>query len=130
MNDTMGNEGINKLAGVFQGRMKNVSDKPQALDFGMIQEDMSLTTNKFPKSIPQADYMVCRQLTLGLVDDILTETQLDGSHMHPGITGGTHRHDVMIPENMRSIKPGDRVLVAWVGDDACVVDIILPGTAV
>ena len=27
---------------------------------------------------------------------------------------------------MRQIKPGDRVLVCWVGDDACVVDIITP----
>ena len=42
MDDTMGNEGINKLAGVFQGRMKSMSDKPQVLDFGVIQSDMSL----------------------------------------------------------------------------------------
>ena len=95
MDDTMGNEGINKLAGVFQGRMKSMSDKPQVLDFGTIQRDMSLVTNQFPKPIPRTDFMVCRQLTQGI-----------------------------------KLKPGDRVLVAWVGDDACVVDIILPATFV
>ena len=41
-----------------------------------------------------------------------------------------HQHHVLIPEKMRSIKPGDRVLVAWVGDDAVVVDLVLPATAV
>lgn len=62
MEDTMGNEGINKLAGVLQGRMHHVADKPQVLDFGVIQGDMSLLTNKFPQPIPQSDYMVCRQI--------------------------------------------------------------------
>ena len=37
---------------------------------------------------------------------------------------------VLVPEKMRSIKAGDRVLVAWIGDDICIIDIILPGTAV
>ena len=92
MESTMGNEGINKLAAVFQNRMHGMTDKPEVLDFGVIQGDMSLLTNRFPRPIPQTDYMVCRQLTL------------------------------------ISVKPGDRVLVAWVGDDACVVDIVLPAT--
>lgn len=118
MDDTMGNEGINKLAGVIQSRMKSMSDKPQMLDFGVIQSDMSLVTNQFPKPIPQTDYMVCRQLTLGATDSELTKTK------------GSGTKNVLVPEKMRSIKPGDRVLVAWVGDDACVVDIILPATDV
>lgn len=110
----MGNEGINKLAGIMQGRMKEVSDKPQVLDFGVINGDLSLTTNKFPKPIPKSDYMVCRQLTLGHTGDELTKT--------------VSQTKVLIPETMRKLKAGDRVLVAWVGDDACVVDLILPGT--
>ena len=43
-----------------------MSEQPQVLDFGVIQPDMSLLTNKFPVPIPQSDYMVCRQLTGGL----------------------------------------------------------------
>lgn len=160
MDGTMGGEGINRLADVLQGRMSAMGDKPQVLDFGVIQGDMSLLTNRFPRPIPQKDYVVCRQLTLGPTHNILAKTQdigmpHSGSHIHHvgGLVGeatgpapdppipsertaggdssdGEHQHHVLIPEKMRSIKPGDRVLVAWVGDDACVVDLILPGTAV
>ena len=34
---TMGNEGINKLAGILQDRMSCMGEKPQVLDFGVIQ---------------------------------------------------------------------------------------------
>ena len=56
----------------------------------------------------------------------------DGTHGHVNASPGdsAHRHDVLIPEKMRQIKPGDRVLVAWVGNDAVVLDIVLPGTEV
>lgn len=160
MEGTMGNEGVNKLAMVMQGRMKSVTEKPVMLDIGQINGDMSLTTNQFPQTVPQSDYLVCRQLTLGKVGDIFAKTQEigqphAGSHIHkvggtvgeetspapdppdpPQKTAGSdgtdggHQHHVIVPEKMRSIKPGDRVLVAWVGDDACIIDIILPGTAV
>ena len=36
MESTMGNEGINKLAAVFQNRMHGMTDKPEVLDFGVI----------------------------------------------------------------------------------------------
>lgn len=130
MDNTMGNEGINKLARVLQSRMHQMEDKPQVLDFGIIQGDMSLLTNRFPRPIPQKDYVVCRQLTLGPTGSKLTETLTDGKHGGHIGGDGSHHHDIKVPEKMRSIKPGDRVLVAWVGDDACVVDLILPGTAV
>ena len=39
---------------------------------------------------------------------------------------GAHQHHVLIPEKMRRLKPGDRVLVAWVQSEAVVVDIICP----
>jgi len=155
-----GSEGINKLTEVLQGRMHMMSEKPQVLDFGVIQGDMSLLTNKFPRPIPQSDYMVCRQVTLGPANNILAKTQdmgmpHSGSHIHKvgAIAGeptgpapdppipsersaggdssdGEHQHHVLIPEKMRHLEPGDRVLVAWVGDDACVIDLILPATEI
>lgn len=157
---TMGSEGVNKLTEVLQNRMRGMSEQPQVLDFGVIQPDMSLLTNKFPVPIPQSDYMVCRQLTLGPTNDIFAKTQdmglpHSGSHLHkvngpvgeatgpapdppiPSVksagedsSDGLHQHHVLIPEKMRHIEPGDRVLVAWVGDDACVIDLILPATEV
>ncbi|MDR1703939.1 MAG: hypothetical protein LBS19_04550 [Clostridiales bacterium] len=37
-------------------------------------------------------------------------------------------HDTYLPRKMYRIQPGDRVLVAWVGDDAEVIDIIMKAT--
>lgn len=123
MDNSMGNEGSNKLAAVLQDRMRQMSERPQTLDFGVIQGDMSLLLNGFPKPIPQKDYLVCRLLTLGATGEAYCETTSEGHHVH--------NHQGIIPEKMRSIKPGDRVLVAWVGeDDAYVIDIIMPGTAI
>lgn len=117
MAGTMGNEGINKLAGVFQGRMHSMGGKPEPLDFGEIKGDMSLVTNRFPRPVPKSDYVVCRQLTLGAEGEKLAETD--------GVEG--HVHEIGVPGPMRKVRPGDRVLVAWVGDDPCVVDVILSG---
>ncbi|MDR2044147.1 MAG: hypothetical protein LBQ15_07230 [Clostridium sp.] len=151
--DNKSNEGINKLAQTLQGRMKSLDDKPPILDFGVIQDDMSLLTNKFPLPIPQKDYMVCRSVQWGAVGDIFYKTQASGKsnsgehshdgggHTHPdagynthihtkSAEGEQHVHDTLVGEKFRWLQPGDRVLVAWVGDDACVVDLIYPATRI
>ena len=38
---------------------------------------------------------------------------------------GAHQHHVLVPEKMRSLKPGDRVLVAGVQNEAVVIDIVV-----
>lgn len=147
----MRNEGINKLANVFQNRIKNERQaySELSLDFGEIQNDYSLRTNTYPISIPQEDYLVLRNLTLGEKGDVLTDTQKEGedndgkhshgySGQHAGQTAGDgghyhndeapHIHDVLIPEKLRWLKPGDRVLVAWVQNDAIVLGVICPAT--
>ncbi len=151
MEETQGSAGTSLLAQTIQNRMLELLHVPPALDFGTIGADMSLTLSTFPKPIPQGDYLVCRQLTLGAAGTHLTNTIVagnagDGTHNH-GVSGihgghisgngshghtgeGPHVHDVLIPEKMRSIKAGDRVLAAWVGDDVCVIDIILPASAI
>lgn len=161
--DRANNEGINMLGRVLQNRMLQTADKPPPLEFGVIQGDYSLLTNKYPIPIPQTDYLVCRHLTYGDTEDVLTITQpkgrtgpyeheidefghkglsgapADGTHDHPPCTApgcsgqmqnGQHRHEVLIPERMRWIKPWDHVLVAWVDADPVVIDIILPATEV
>jgi hypothetical protein len=89
----MANEGMNRLARVIQGRMREVGDTPPPLDFGEIRGDMSLVTNSFPVPIPQKDYVICRSV-------------------------------------IGWLQPSDRVLVAWVGNDACVIDIICPAALI
>jgi hypothetical protein len=132
MADAETNQGLNKLAQVMQERMNRnqTANSALVLDFGTIQADMSLKTNTFSIPIPQADYHVCRQLTLGPTGSLLTETKTPGKH--GGHTGGdgSHDHQIKVPEKMRSIKSGDRVLVAWVQSEAVVIDIILRGTEV
>lgn len=131
--------GTNKLAKVLSERIKKESDSPLALDFGEIRSDGSLITNTFPVPIPKGEYTICRQLTLGPAGATLTSTGTSGEHKHSGgkhdghesgtgsheHTGGTHSHSVLIPEKMRSVGPGDRVLVAWVQSEAVIVDIIV-----
>lgn len=134
------NEGYNMLARVFQERMQTVSHTPEALDFGEILDDYSLQVNKFPIPVPNTDYFVCRSLTLGNTGGLLTTTQAGtGKHDHPPCAGlnasghekeGDHIHNVLIPEKMRWLQPGDHVLVAWIGSDPLVIDIILPATEV
>jgi len=140
-----GNPGINKLGKVLQQRIRENSKSPLVLDFGVIQGDYSLLTNTYPIPIPKSDYLVCRQLTLGATGTLLTITAKDGAHTHGpsgehgGHISGTgehshtdeapHTHAALIPEKMRSIKPGDRVLVAWVQNDAIVIDIVLSASA-
>lgn len=82
------NPGTNKLARVLSGRMKKENESPVLLEFGVIQNNNSLTTDSFPVSIPAGDYFVLKNVSKG------------------------------------AIKSGDRVLVAWVGDDAVVIDVV------
>ncbi len=107
------NAGTNKLANVISSRIKKENASPLVLDFGEIQVNGSLVTNTFPVPIPKGDYSVCRQLTLGN-----TGTQLTTTAERPP------QHSVVIPEKMRGLLPGDRVLVAWVQNEAVVIDII------
>lgn len=118
-------EGMSKLARVLQRRIADDRNAHSnlVLDFGVIGSDYSLRTNTYPIAIPKSDYLVLRQLTLGNTGSILTQTQTAGK---PG--EGTHSHGVLIPESMCWLKPGDRVLVAWVQHDAIVLGIIKPAT--
>ena len=104
-----GNTGTSKLASVLSQRMKRENESPLVLDFGEIQANYSLVTNTFPVPIQKGDYSVCRHV--GSLSFEITE----GSHAgHEGQTPtsqtGEHTHTVKPP----SIKPGNRVLVAWV----------------
>lgn len=114
-----GHPGTSRLASVLSNRIKKENESPLVLDFGEIQANGSLMTNTFPVPIPKGDYSVCRHV------GSLKFTISEGGHMgHEGQTEeyhtGEHTHTVKPP----SIKPGDRVLVAWVQNEAVVVDVI------
>lgn len=108
-----GHSGTSLLAAVLSRRIKKETQSSFVLDFGEILENGDLQTNTFPVPIPKGDYSICRQLTLGKTGDSLICT----AEQPP-------RYTVIIPDKMRSIQAGDRVLVAWVQNEAVVVDII------
>lgn len=115
-----GHPGTSKLATVLSQRMKKENESPLVLDFGEIQGNGSLLTNTFPVPVPKGDYSICRHVG-GLNFQISGgghvghEAQTETYH-----TGG-HTHTVAPPV----VKAGDRVLVAWVQNEAVVVDVIV-----
>lgn len=115
-----GHPGTSKLATVLSQRMKKENESPLVLDFGEIQGNGSLLTNTFPVPIPKGDYSICRHVG-GLSFQINGgghaghEAQTETYH-----TGG-HTHTVAPPV----VKAGDRVLVAWVQNEAVVIDVIV-----
>ena len=125
-----GNPGMNAVANVIGAYMAKIADKPLVIDFGIINGDYSLTTNHFPMPIPKEHYSVCRSVTYS-PKVALTETYVDGSHDHPGAgPPGLHSHQVKLPEKMYWIRPGDRVLVAWVENEAVVIDIVFNASTI
>lgn len=99
-----GNPGMNKLARAIDAQMKRYhADITGSLeiDFGEIGKDFSLRVNSFPKPIPKGDYYVCR--TIGGLS----------------VSGSGHSH------SLPKLKKGDHVLVAWVQNEICVIDVIV-----
>jgi len=137
----LANSGASKLAQVIAERISAQTARPDALELGSIQEDMSLKIDRFAVPIPQGEYLVCRTLTL---PDPMTKTikgqgihphgpsgghsQFSGTgvHSHPG-DEGAHVHNIVRPEQLSPLKPGDRVLVAWVngGIDPVIIDVVV-----
>lgn len=140
------NAGANSLTRTLQSMIRGASDRPPSLDFGRINDDYSLITNSFPKPIPKDSYSVCRSALYStaypLTEDVSGRPQRlpkstkitieDGAHVHAcgspfcpwPMPSGQHWHWVELPRKMRRLQPGDRVLVAWIANEACVIDIV------
>ncbi len=122
-----GNPGVNKLTNIMRSMMGEIAERPLLLDFGVIQSDYSLLTNTFPKPIPKNEYNVCRSVTYNPTVP-LTQSYNDGTHGHPDAGfAGAHTHNILLPVKMYWIRPGDRVLVAWVQNEAVVIDLVYRG---
>lgn len=116
---TLANSGTSKLAQVIAERITSQTARPDALELGMIQDDMSLKLDRFAVPVPQGEYLVCRSLTLS--DPMVTTNEVTVGDY------GTHSHNVPRPEQLAPLAPGDRVLVAWVngGIDPVVIDVVV-----
>lgn len=99
--------GIAQLAKILDSRIGAVGQNGQVLELGTIQGNYSLKTDTFQHPIPQSSYHVCRSLAIGRPGEAICAA------------------GVPIPEKLRSLAPGDRVLVAWVGSEPVVIDIVV-----
>lgn len=99
--------GIAQLAKILDSRIGAAGQNGQGLELGTILENYSLKTDTFQHQIPQNSYHVCRSLTIGRLGEPVCAT------------------GVQIPEKLRSLAPGDRVLVGWVGSEPIVIDIVV-----
>lgn len=136
---------MERLGNVFSGRMKKTVNAgvPTFLELGTIASNLYLITDSLKSDpIPPSEYMVSIKLTH---DTYFTYNELNSSaaapHHHEGGThaqkGGsgyhTHDdglHDHRLPSVFRKLQPGDRVLVAWAGNEPVVIDIVVAGDAI
>ena len=123
-----GTNPIEDLGKLMDAQMKKVvgANKGISVELGKINANMSLSVGSLANAIPKGDYMVSLRLTISsLVLDTsqtLLNTETTDNHMH---LISRHDHTVTLPAQLRSIQAGDRVLVAWVGTEPIVVDIVV-----
>lgn len=94
---------IQRLGNILAGRMKKTANAavPTTLELGTIGSGLSLTTDGLQALIPKGEYMVNLMLTTP-----------DGT-------------SEPLPDNFRGLKNGDRVLVAWCGNEPVVIAIVV-----
>jgi len=125
----LSNSGASKLAQVIAERISSQTDRPDALELGTIQSDMSLKLDRFAVPIPKREYLIADWTTklsfpaFSLVGKGESPVEDDGTPKPPTSWTSQTRWDwhpreidqVKI-EIKPELKPGDRVLVAWVND--------------
>lgn len=125
----MANSGANKLAQVIAERISTQTAMPDALELGTIQSDMSLKIDRFAVPIPQGEYLISEWTAklsfpaFSLVGRGEYPVKDDGSP--EPVTEWTSQTrwdwkpreiDKVKIEIKPDLKPGDRVLVAWVNN--------------
>lgn len=101
--------GIAHLAEVISDRARlEGSNAPRnsILDYGVINSDYSLSLDKFSRKIPKRDYHVLRHIS--------------GEYMEDTKINNSHTHKIYYPK----LKPGARVLVAWVDSSPVIIDVV------
>ena len=124
---------LQRLGNIMDGRMKRTSNAsvPTTLELGTINSNLSLSTDSLGGSIPVGEYMIDSRLKCSTYDTSkTTHTHSGGTHGgHEGgsgdhsHSGGEHTH--RLPEEFRTLKSGDRVLVAWCGNEPVVIAIVV-----
>lgn len=145
--------GLSKFTDIIATMIqRDKESQPRLLDFGVIQDDWALKCNSYPVPIPKESYLICRSVSLPNKEMLSTEMTeaKNKTHLHKAEDEDMmeqdmapvpvndivklkyvtviqiehlHEYDVARPSEPR-LKPGDRVLVAWVSNDPVVVDVL------
>lgn len=102
-----------RLGATLSNRMKKTANGAvrTTVELGVVNPNLSITTDSLPAAIPKGDYMVNLMLTGGTSTGPVT------------IDGSDHKHD--LPDALRGLRSGDRVLVAWCGNEPVVIAIVV-----
>ena len=100
---------VERLGSLLSNQMKKTSNAavPVAIELGKVNANLSITTDSLRTPIPKGDYMVNVMLT--------------GSFSTSGASHGDGTHSHSFP----GIKPGDRILVAWCGNEPVVIAVVV-----
>ena len=118
------NSGANKLAQVIAERISTQTARPDTLELGTIQGDMGLKIDRFAVPIPKGEYLIAEWTAKLWLPAFIIDGNQNGlkDSLNGAVTGDatfyfrpTIIDDVKI-EVKPDLKPGDRVLVAWVND--------------
>lgn len=123
------------LTELFHNQMQRIqrAGTETGFELGVIKSDLSLSVDSLKDPVPKEEYLLSLHLT-GLTGNELHSIAIahqhaggghvqavgDGVHTH---ADGTHHH--VLPEPLRGIRPGDRVLVVWAGNQPVVLDIVV-----
>lgn len=122
---------MQRLGATLSNRMKRTAAGavPTAIDLGVVNSNLSITTDSLQAAIPKGDYMVNLMLTGGREVSSGSHTHTGGAHEgheegsgEHSHGGGEHSHEM--PSGFRGLRAGDRVLVAWCGTEPVVIAIV------
>lgn len=125
---------MQRLGEAFIGRMKKTADSAvnnQMIELGTITSGLNLKTDSINSIIPKGQYMINLMLTDGgTTTEPAEHTHNGGEHGGHESGSGAHSHDGgrhvhELPSRLRGLKVGDRVLVAWAGNEPVVVAIVI-----
>lgn len=103
-----------RLGNILASQMKKTSAAaiPTTIELGTIGSNLSLTVDGIRDPIEKGEYMLNLMLTS---DSYRTSSESTDS--------GTHSH--ALPDAIRSLKEGDRVLVAWCGKEPVILAVVV-----
>lgn len=110
---------MQRLGEVFIGREQRAigANKPTSVELGTINSNLSLSTDSLQSAIPKGEYMVDIRLA--------SSSYRTSSTTHSGHTSGDGSHSHELPSDFRALRSGDRVLVAWCGNEPVVIAIVV-----